>query len=44
VPCIIGVNGIESIVDIKLNSEEQNRLNESAKKVQAMNAALNDIL
>jgi malate dehydrogenase len=44
VPCIIGANGIESIVDIKLNSEEQNRLNESAKKVQAMNAALNDIL
>ncbi len=44
VPCIIGANGIDSIVDVKLTSEEQNRLNESAEKVQAMNAALNDIL
>tara|TARA_B110000444_G_C18738134_1_gene546653 strand:- start:30 stop:962 length:933 start_codon:yes stop_codon:yes gene_type:complete len=44
VPCIIGANGIESIVDLKLNNTEQLLLNESAKKVQTMNAALNDIL
>ena len=44
VPCIIGANGIESIVDLKLNDTEQLLLNESAKKVQTMNAALNDIL
>ena len=44
VPCIIGANGIESIVDLKLNDTEQSLLNESAKKVQIMNAALNDIL
>ena len=44
VPCIIGAKGIESIVDVHLNSQEQNKLNQSAEKVQAMNAALNDIL
>jgi malate dehydrogenase len=44
VPCIIGAKGVESIVDVHLNSQEQNKLNQSAKKVQAMNAALNDIL
>ena len=44
VPCIIGANGIESIVDIQLNAAEQALLNESAEKVQAMNTALNEIL
>lgn len=44
VPCIIGAQGIESIVDINLNEEEKALLNASAKKVRAMNAALNDIL
>lgn len=44
VPCIIGANGIESIVDVDLNSEEQALLNASALKVMAMNEALNDIL
>lgn len=44
VPCIIGANGIESIVDINLNEEEQALLNASAQKVMAMNEALEDIL
>ena len=44
VPCIIGANGIESIVDVDLNQEEQALLNASAQKVMAMNEALNDIL
>ena len=44
VPCIIGSNGIESIVDVDLNPEEQALLNASALKVMAMNEALNDIL
>ena len=44
VPCIIGGNGVESIVDIKLNETEQALLKESANKVQIMNAALNEIL
>ena len=44
VPCIIGANGIESIVDVDLNAEEQALLNASAQKVMAMNEALNDIL
>ena len=44
VPCIIGSNGIESIVDLKLNEKENNLLKESAKKVKSMNEALNNIL
>ena len=44
VSCIIGANGVESIVDIKLNQTEQDLLKESANKVQIMNAALNEIL
>ena len=44
VPCIIGINGVESIVDIKLNETEQALLKESANKVQNMNAALNENL
>ena len=44
VPCIIGANGIESILDVDLNAEEQALLNASAQKVMAMNEALNDIL
>ena len=44
VPCIIGSNGIESIVDVQLNAEEKQLMSESANKVAAMNAALTDIL
>jgi len=44
VPCIIGENGIEAIVDVKLNEQEKQQLSDSADKVRAMNAALKDIL
>jgi len=44
VPCIIGVNGIEAIVDVKLNEQEKQQLSDSADKVRAMNAALKDVL
>ncbi|MBF11948.1 MAG: malate dehydrogenase [Flavobacteriaceae bacterium] len=44
VPCIIGANGIESIVDVKLNNSEQSLLNASADKIHEMNTALSDIL
>ena len=40
VPCIIGANGVESIIDIKLSNSEENLLNESAIRVKEMNAAL----
>jgi len=44
VPCIIGTNGVESIVDLKLNDSEQAYMRSSAEKVQAMNAALSDFI
>ena len=44
VPCIIGAQGVESIVDLQLNEKEQALLNESAEKVKAMNAALKEVL
>ena len=44
VPCIIGANGIESIIDVKLNNSEQSLLNASADKIHEMNTALSDIL
>ncbi len=44
VPCIIGAQGVESIVDLQLNEKEQVLLNESAEKVKAMNAALKEVL
>lgn len=44
VPCIIGANGIEAIVDVKLNEYEKQQLSDSADKVRAMNAALKDVL
>ena len=44
VPCIIGSDGVQSIVDIKLNEIEQALLKNSAEKVQIMNDALKDIL
>ena len=43
VPCIIGANGVESIVDVDLNAEEQALLNASAQKVMAMSEALEDL-
>ena len=44
VPCIIGSDGVQSIVDIKLNEMEQALLKNSAEKVQIMNDTLKDIL
>lgn len=44
VPCIIGKNGIEQIVDIQLNEEEQAKFAKSAEAVRTMNAALSDNL
>jgi malate dehydrogenase len=44
VPCIIGKNGLESIVDAQLNEEEQDKFNQSAVAVKTMNQALKDVL
>ena len=44
VPCIIGANGIESIVDVQLNADEKQKMQDSAEKVMSMNAALSDNL
>lgn len=44
VPCIIGAQGVESIITLQLNDKEQQLLMESAEKVHAMNAALKDVL
>ena len=44
VPCIIGKNGLESIVDIQLNESEQEKFNQSAAAVKTMNEALKDVL
>ena len=44
VPCIIGKNGLESIVDVQLNESEQEKFNQSASAVKTMNEALKDVL
>lgn len=44
VPCIIGKNGLESIVDAQLNEKEQDKFNQSAVAVKTMNQALKDVL
>lgn len=44
VPCIIGKNGVESIVDVKLNEAEQDKLDQSAAAVRNMNEALKEVL
>jgi malate dehydrogenase len=44
VPCIIGKNGLESIVDVQLNEAEQEKFNQSATAVKTMNEALKDVL
>ena len=44
VPCIIGKNGLESIVDVQLNPQEQNKFNQSAAAVKTMNEALEELL
>ncbi|PDS22740.1 malate dehydrogenase [Flavobacterium branchiophilum] len=44
VPCIIGQNGVEEIVDIQLNDNEKALFSKSADAVRSMNEALKDIL
>lgn len=44
VPCIIGKNGVEEIVDIHLNDKEKALFDSSAEKVREMNDALKEIL
>jgi malate dehydrogenase len=44
VPCIIGKNGLESIVDVKLNDKEQAKFDQSTAAVKSMNEALDDVL
>lgn len=44
VPCIIGKNGWESIVDVQLNATEQEKFNHSTAAVKSMNESLKDVL
>jgi malate dehydrogenase len=44
VPCIIGKNGWESIVDVQLNATEQEKFNQSTAAVKSMNESLKDVL
>ncbi len=44
VPCIIGKNGVEQIVDIKLNDAEKALFAKSADAVRSMNDAINTVL
>ena len=44
VPCIIGKNGVEKIVDITLNEDEKAKFVKSADAVRAMNGDLKSIL
>lgn len=44
VPCIIGKNGLEEIVDINLNDEEKALFAKSADAVRAMNGDLKSVL
>lgn len=42
VPCIIGKNGCEKIIDLDLNDEEMIKFSQSAEAVRRMNLALQD--
>ena len=44
VPCIIGKNGVEKIVDVTLNGDEKAKFAKSAEAVRAMNGDLKSIL
>ncbi len=44
VPCIIGKNGIEEIIDINLNPSEKEKFEKSAAAVRNMNADLKTVL
>ena len=43
VPCIIGKNGVESILDLELNSDEIKKFENSSASVRSMNEDLKDI-
>jgi len=43
VPVILGANGIEEIIELKLNKEEQKMLNESAESVKQMMTLLDEM-
>jgi malate dehydrogenase len=44
VPCIIGKNGVDSILEIELDNHETEKFNKSADAVRSMNDALNKII
>lgn len=44
VPCVLGKNGIEKIVEINLSDAEKAKLTESAEGVKKTNADLNSVL
>ena len=44
VPCIIGKDGVEAIVDVQLNEAEQAKFDQSAAAVRNMNDALSSVL
>ncbi len=44
VPVIVGKNGWERIIDLKLNAEEQELFNKSADAVRNMNGVLNEAM
>lgn len=44
VPCIIGKNGIEKIVDVTLNKEEKDEFRKSAEAIKEVNKELHNIL
>jgi malate dehydrogenase len=43
VPVILGKNGIEKIIELKLNDEEKKLVNESAKAVKEVMAVLDNL-
>ena len=43
VPCNIGKNGVESILDLKLNPDEMKKFEKSSASVRSMNDALNNL-
>ena len=43
VPCIIGKDGVEAIIDVNLNTAEQEKFDQSATAVRNMNQALNEV-
>jgi malate dehydrogenase len=43
VPVVLGKNGIEKILEVKLNAEEQTMLDESSKAVRGVMSVLDDM-